>query len=124
MTKISHGVAIAAIMIAAALAAAWGVNAGLLDKDASVRTLMIANALLLAYYGNAVPKIIIRTPGARQSRRFVGWVFVFSGLLSAALWLLAPLDVATPASLIIIGGAVVLAVSWCYLSPTPTAKSE
>lgn len=124
MNTITQGLAVAIAMIAAALAVSWGAHKGLLGADASFRGLMVANALLLAYYGNAIPKAVLRSAALRAGRRFAGWVFVLAGLISAALWAFAPLDVATPAAISVIAAAIVLASGYCFLSRSKTAGSS
>ena len=121
MTKIAQSLAIAAAMLAVSFAIASGVMVGTLGADVPVRAMMIVNALLLAYYGNAIPKAVLPTATARAAKRFAGWVFVLAGLSSAALWSLAPIDIATPASLAIIASAVALAFGYCLVNRTTTA---
>ncbi len=79
-------------------AASTGVVAG----DLPTRLTMILSTLIVAYYGNAVP--------------FAGWTFVIAGLVSAAAWTVAPIDLATPLSIGMIGGAVLLVFGQCLLS--------
>lgn len=124
MSKIAQSLAVAAAMIAVSFAVASGVMSGALGADAPVRAMMIVNALLLAFYGNAIPKAVLRTAPARAARRFAGWVFVLAGLASAALWAVAPLDVATPTSLTVIAGAIVLAFGYCLLNRQTAATPE
>ncbi len=123
MKSIAQAGLVATAMIAVSLAAAWGVMTGVLGADAPVRLMMVFNALLLAYYGNAIPKAVLRTPVARNARRFAGWVFVLGGLISAALWAFAPLDTATPIALAVTAGSAILAIGYCRLSRTKTAAS-
>ena len=123
MKSITQAGLVATAMIAVSLAAAWGVMTGVLGHDAPVRLMMVFNALLLAYYGNAIPKAVLRTPVARNARRFAGWVFVLGGLISAALWAFAPLDIATPIALAVTAGSAILAIGYCRLSRPNTAVS-
>jgi uncharacterized membrane protein len=74
---------------------------------------MILSMLMIAYYGNTIPKVIAREAAARRALRLAGWAFVLAGLASAALWAFAPLDAATPVSIALVGGAVVLAFGSC-----------
>jgi uncharacterized membrane protein len=124
MNSITHSGLVAAAMIAVSLAAAWGVMTGVLGADAPIRLMMVANALLLAYYGNAIPKAVLRTPVARSARRFAGWVFVLGGLISAALWAFAPLDFATPIALTVTAGSAILALGYCRWNRSTTVAPE
>lgn len=123
MKSITQAGLVATAMIAVSLAAAWGVMTGVLGHDAPVRVMMVFNALILAYYGNAIPKAVLRTPVARTARRFAGWVFVLGGLISAALWAFAPLDIATPIALAVTAGSAILAIGYCRLRRTNSAAS-
>ena len=124
MNKITQAGMVATAMIAVSLAVAWGVMAGQLGADAPTRTMMAVNSLLLACYGNAIPKAVLRSAASRTGRRFAGWVFVLAGLISAALWAFAPLDIATPAALTVTAGSAVLAFGYCFLSRGRTATLE
>jgi hypothetical protein len=124
MKTITEAGIVATTMIAVSIAAAWGVMSGILGADTPVRVMMVFNALLLAYYGNAIPKAVLRTPVARASRRFAGWVFVLGGLISGALWAFAPLDIATPAAMTVTAGSAVLALGYCFLARRGTASAD
>lgn len=124
MNKITQAGLVATATIAVSIVAAWGVMAGALGADTPVRIMMVFNALMLAYYGNAIPKAVLRTPVARAARRFAGWVFVLGGVISAALWAFAPLDIATPAALTVTAGSAILAFGYCFLSRGRTATLE
>ncbi|MEQ1819184.1 MAG: hypothetical protein ABL871_11295 [Terricaulis sp.] len=124
MKTMKQSALVATAMIAVSIAAAWGVISDALGADTPVRVMMVFNALLLAYYGNAIPKAVLRTPVARAARRFAGWVFVFGGLISAGLWAFAPLDIATPAALTVTAGSAVLAFGYCFLSRSNTTAFE
>jgi uncharacterized membrane protein len=121
MKSLTQAGVVATAMIAVSLIVAWGVMAGVLGTDVPTRAMMAVNSLLLAYYGNAIPKAVLRSAASRAGRRFAGWVFVLAGLSSAALWAFAPLDIAAGAAVTIIAGAVVLAFGYCLLARRMTA---
>jgi uncharacterized membrane protein len=123
MKSITQAGIVATAMILVSLAAAWGVMTGALGPDAPVRVMMVFNALVMAYYGNAIPKAVLRTPVARNARRFAGWVFVLGGLISAALWAFVPLDIATPIALAVTAGSAVLALGYCRLTRANAAAT-
>ena len=123
MKSITQAGIVATAMILVSLAAAWGVMTGALGPDAPVRVMMVFNALLMAYYGNAIPKAVLRTPVARTARRFAGWVFVLGGLISAALWAFVPLDIATPIALAVTAGSAILAIGYCRLTRANAAAT-
>jgi hypothetical protein len=118
-TGIRFAVAVAALVMAIALGAKVAVAAGLLAPDNELgRTLFgVASGLVLAAYGNRIPKLLQRydptiDSARRQAfQREAAWVFVITGLASAAAWLALPGDSARFwATLILaVGVALVLA---------------
>jgi hypothetical protein len=72
--------------------------------------------LVLAYYGNEVPKVIVHSERARAARRFSGWVFALAGLGSAAGGVLLPTDMAINAELAVVGGGLMLVVAYCLVN--------
>ncbi|QIK79890.1 ammonium transporter [Sphingomonas piscis] len=81
-------------MILVALAATAARKAGLLDADTVTRIVLTIIGLMVAWYGNRMPKTFTPNASARQVQRFGGWSMALSGLLYATLWALAPFDAA------------------------------
>jgi hypothetical protein len=81
---------------AAALGAAFAHKLGYIDGDTVMRVAFGVNGLLIAWYGNRMPKVMV--PRTRPATRVAGWSLVLSGLVYAGLWAFAPVRVA------IIGG--------------------
>ena len=52
------------------------------------------NGLMIAWYGNRMPKTVVPSACARQARRVAAWAMVLSGLVYAGLWAFAPIPVA------------------------------
>jgi hypothetical protein len=104
--------AFAVLSVAAGLAYARRI--GLMGPDITVRGTMAITGLMLAVYGNAIPKVItVTTPSARAIQRFAGWAFVLSGLAYMAIWALAPLSLAANASMITVAAAVLGVLAYC-----------
>lgn len=91
-------------LIALALSATAARNAGLISADTVTRLVMGVTGLLLVWYGNGMPKNHVPVARARQVQRIGGWSMVLSGLVYAALWAFAPLNIAVTG-----GGAAVIA---------------
>src|SRR5690606_26617952 len=109
-------------IIALALAATYARRLGYIDGDTVTRIVLGATGLILVWYGNRMPKTIIRGAGARQATRIGAWSMVLSGLVYAGLWAVAPVQTA------IIGGCAAvltgLAVTFGYcLSLKARAKA-
>lgn len=107
-------------LIAISLGLAWAARVGEVEGDWPTRITMILSMLLIAYFGNMIPKAIKRTANARAAHRLAGRAFVLAGLAAAALWAFAPLELAMPASIAIVGATVVLVLGYCLISRTST----
>ena len=117
-----QGVAVAALLILLGLALAYARAKGLLDKgdgSPAVRIFGIATGLILAYYGNVIPKRSacvdpVSDSAARRQRllRFSGWVFTLAGLACAATWALAPLGDASWAMLPVAAALLLVAIRY------------
>jgi len=81
-------------IIALALGAKFASRQGIIDADTVTRLVIGANGLMIAWYGNRIPKKVVPNAQARQAARVSGWAMVLSGLVYAALWAFAPIPVA------------------------------
>ncbi len=84
----------AGTLIAAALAATAAKQAGWIDGDAVTRIVMGGTGLMLAWFGNRMPKTWVPQAAARRVNRVAGWSQAISGLVYAGLWAFAPFDTA------------------------------
>lgn len=85
-------------IIALALGATFARKLGYIDGDTVTRVVIGMNGLMIAWYGNRMPKAFAPSARARQVARVGGWSMALSGLVYAGLWAFAPIPVA------IIGG--------------------
>lgn len=99
-------------LIAIALAATVARQQGLIDGEVVNRIVLGATGLLVAWYGNRMPKAFVPSGQARRVARVGGWSMALSGLLYAGLWAFAP----APVALIVGCGAILagLAVTFVY----------
>lgn len=88
------GVIWAGAILILALGGALALSAGLMDKDMATRLVMGLNGLVLAWYGNRLPKAVQPDARARQASRVAGRVLVAGGLANAGFWAFAPVDTA------------------------------
>ncbi len=97
-------------LIAVALAASTARNLGYLDTDAVNRIVFGATGLMIAWYGNRLPKTFAPSAAARRVNRVGGWALALSGLTYAALWIFAPFQIALfgGCAAVILGMAVTL----------------
>jgi hypothetical protein len=95
MTKeLSGSIAWGGGLIAIALAATFARQAGLIDGDMVTRIVMTATGLMVAWYGNRMPKTLAPSALARRVTRVGGWSMALSGLVYAGLWAFASFEVA------------------------------
>lgn len=81
-------------IIAMALGATFARKLGYVDGDTVTRVVIGINGLMIAWYGNRMPKAFAPSAQARQITRVGGWSMVLSGLVYAGLWAFAPIPVA------------------------------
>ena len=101
-------------MLALALAAKYAHARGYVGDDVAMRTLAM-NGLLIAYYGNNIPKRVAPHAVARKAQRFSGWTQVLSGLTYAGLWAFAPIPVAETVGTAVVLAGVVLVLGYCVV---------
>lgn len=117
---IRRGVVFAGVMLALSLGGTLAGAAGLIGRDELPRrTLMAMSGVLLAYFGNGMPKTLTPLSSlqcdprvAQAFRRFAGWVWVLAGLAVAVEWIFVPLDVATSVSIPTLLAAVTVTIAW------------
>ena len=99
-------------IIALALGATFARKLGYIDGDTVTRVVIGINGLMIAYYGNRLPKSVVPSACAHQAMWVGGWAMVLSGLVYAGLFVFAPIPVAATVG----SGAVVagLAVTLGY----------
>jgi hypothetical protein len=77
----------------------------------SLKLFGMAGGLVLAWFGNRIPKMLERFDptvdvGRRQAfQRMAGWVFTVAGLASALTWLVMPVEAARLWATLIVAGA-------------------
>lgn len=100
----------AGAIIGLALAATFARQQGYIDGDVVNRIVLGTTGLMIAWFGNRMPKAIAPSADARKVSRIGGWSMFLTGLVYAGLWAFAPFDVALigGCAAIIIGMAVTL----------------
>lgn len=112
--NLAFDIGLAALLIALSLLTAFARQLGISDDpDTGIRLVNIVIGLVLARYGNVVPRQLVRyepdsdRPARRQAcLRFCGWAFALGGLGYAAIWTTLPVDDAAFWSLFPVGGAL------------------
>ena len=90
VTDLAWGVGIAVVALVASLAR----KLGYMDGDTVMRVVIGLSGLMIASFGNRMPKTFVPSSQARQARRVAAWSLVLSGLVYAGLWAFAPIPIA------------------------------
>lgn len=90
ITDLAWGVGILVV----ALAASSARKLGYVDGDTVTRVVMGLTGLMIASFGNRMPKAFVPSACARQAKRVAAWSLVLSGLVYAGLWAFAPFPAA------------------------------
>ena len=81
-------------IVVLALCASYARSQGFIDHDTTTRIVIGATGLMVAAFGNRMPKRFAPSEKARRVQRVGGWSLAISGLIYAGLWAFAPLSVA------------------------------
>lgn len=100
MNSLAWGVGIVVL----ALIATGARKLGYIDGDMVNRIVLGATGLMVAAFGNRIPKTFTPSAGARKAQRVAGWSMVISGLIYAGLWAFAPFQTA------LIGGCAAILI--------------
>ncbi len=96
-----------------ALAASLARNLGYIDQETTLRIVLGATGLMIASFGNRIPKTFVAGANAKKAQRVTGWSMVLSGLVYAGAFILAPI----PTAMVVGSGAVILglavAIGYC-----------
>lgn len=124
LKRFGGAIALAVAFLAAAATLRYAASQGLIGEDVATRAVQVVIGLGLAAYANVMPKQIGGRRGsveadtrAQAAQRFGGWSITLAGLVHAALWAFAPLSFAGPASVVVVGSAVLSTLGyavWCF----------
>jgi hypothetical protein len=101
-------------IIALALGATLARKLGYMDSDTVTRLVIGINGLMIAWYGNRMPKTVAPSACARQVTRVGGWSMVLSGLVYAGLWAFAPIPVAITAGSAAVAAGIIVTLAYCF----------
>lgn len=129
--SIRHAIVFAGLMLAIPLSATLAVRLGVIhDTDLSKRLTMVLVGAFFVFTGNAMPKTLtplsaLQCDGARVQafQRFAGWTWVLTGLGFAIAYLVLPLDLAKPISLVLLmTGMLLIALQLLRLRRTRATR--
>jgi hypothetical protein len=110
--ELTAGLAWAGGIVAVALCAAFARHMGYIDGDTAARITAV-NGLMIAWYGNRMPKAFVPRACVRQAMRVGGWSMVLSGLVYAAVWAFAPIQTALTVGCGAVIAGMAVTVGYC-----------
>lgn len=114
MTSIKSSLTWAGGIIVLALASSFAQSQGYIDDEASSRIVLGATGLMIAWFGNQMPKTFVPSASARSVNRIAGWSLALSGLVYAALWAFAPFQVALIGGCGAVIAGMVVTFGYCF----------
>ncbi|WP_205598318.1 ammonium transporter [Caulobacter sp. 17J65-9] len=100
-------------ILVVALVASYARHHGYVDSDTVTRLVVGLNGLMIAWFGNRIPKTVVPSACARQAQRVAGWSMVLSGLAYAGLWAFAPMQVAITAGCGAVIAGIAVTIGYC-----------
>ncbi|MYM26385.1 ammonium transporter [Duganella sp. FT135W] len=105
-------------ILVVALCGRYAREHGYLDPDTVTRLVTSMIGLMVAWFGNRMPKAFVPYAWARKVRRVGGWSMALSGLIYAGLWAFAPIPVAVTGGCAAIITGIALTIGYCFLLRT------
>jgi hypothetical protein len=109
-------------VVALAIGAALAHKLGYIEADTVQRVIFGSIGLMVAGFGNRIPKAFVASAKARRAQRVAGWSMVLSGLSYAGLWVFASFTVATWGGFAAILAGIAVTMGYC-LSVQSKAKA-
>ncbi|MDR7335269.1 hypothetical protein [Roseateles asaccharophilus] len=109
VSSLAWGIGIVVLALAATLAR----KLGYVDADTVTRVVIAATGLMIAAFGNRMPKAFVPSLYARKVQRVGGWSLVLSGLVYAGLWAFAPMQVAVVGGCLAVGAGMAVTIGYC-----------
>jgi len=122
-TDIRQSLILTGGIISLALAGNVARSYGYIDGDTVTRVILGANGMVIAWYGNRLPKIFAPRGDTRQANRVAGRSMVLSGIVYTGLWAFAPVSVAFVGGCAAIIAGVAVTYGYC-LSLRRNAATE
>ena len=111
---VTSGLALAGLLIAVSIGLVYLRRVGVVGTETPARGAMVLTGILLAIYGNVIPKSVSRLSAKGESlERVTGWATVMSGIAYAAIWAFAPIEIAAVASMGTVVIGFVSVVGYC-----------
>jgi hypothetical protein len=113
--ELASDLACGAAILALALAATGARKLGYIEGETVTRIVMCAIGMMVAWYGNRMPKSFVPNAWARRATRLGGWSMALSGLAYAALWVFAPTQMAVVGGSAAIISGILVTLTYCLV---------
>ncbi len=116
--ELTEGLAWGGGIVALAIVATVAHKLGYIETDTAKRVIFGSVGLMVAGFGNRIPKAFVASTQARHAKRVAGWSMVLSGLIYAAMWIFAPIPVATWGGFGAIVAGIAVTMGYCLSLPS------
>lgn len=120
--ELASDLACGAAILVLALAATAARKLGYIEGETVTRIVMCATGLMVAWYGNRMPKSFVPNAWARRATRLGGWSMALSGLAYAALWVFAPTQMAVVGGSAAIISGILVTLTYCLVVRSKAGK--
>lgn len=111
-------------IVVLALGATYARKLGYMDGEAATRIVMCATGLMVAWFGNRMPKKFVPNAWARRATRVGGWSMALSGLIYAGLWVFAPTQIAVAVGSLAVLLGIAVTLGYCLWLRSKAKSSE
>lgn len=119
LKRTSYAIALAVLFLGTAAALSYAQSIDLIGPDSAKRIMQVFSGLILAAYGNLMPKDVgrwrasaVAAARAQSALRVGGWSMTLAGLAYAALWAFTPLAFANIASVAVVASALLITMGY------------
>lgn len=116
--ELIEGLAWGGSIVALAFGATLAHRLGYIEADTVQRVIFCSIGIMVAGFGNRIPKAFVASAHARRAKRFAGWSMVLSGLIYAGMWAFAPFAVATWVGFGAILAGIAVTMAYCLSLPS------
>jgi hypothetical protein len=112
------GLAWGSSIVALAIGASLARKVGYIETDTVTRVVFGSIGLMVAGFGNRIPKAFVASVHARRAKRVAGWSMVLSGLIYAGMWVFAPIPVACWGGFSAVLAGIAVTMGYCLSLPS------
>ncbi len=113
-----EGLACGAGIVALAVCLSIARKLGYVEFENLQRVIFGSIGVMVAVFGNRIPKAFVASVHAQRAKRVAGWSMVLSGIIYASLWTFASIAVAAWVGLITILVGIAVTMGYCFSLPS------